>query len=125
MRIICILALLASTFIYASCIGVKSHYDPKTGLNVDMIFDNSALNTSSKLARYSLCDKNKERPENCKPLGTYHSDTTGLIPSIGGQAIQGIAIGVGLESNDHTVNTVGGNTVIDQSCRGNCGGGPK
>lgn len=106
------------------CASVQTHYDPDTGLNQIHAYDNSVLNTSSKLSFYQQCDKHKVMPENCKSIGMYHSDTTGVVPSIGGQAIQGIAIGVGLGSNDE-INTVGGSTVIDQSCRGNCGGNPK
>ena len=106
-----------------ACASVQTHYDPATGINQIHAYDNSVLNTSSKLSFYQQCDKHKEMAENCKPMGMYHSDTTGVVPSIGGQAIQGIAIGVGLSSDDDN-HSVGG-TVIDQSCRGNCGGGPK
>lgn len=109
----------------AGCAAVQSHYDSDTGMNQIHVYDNSILNTSSKLTQYQQCDKNKEQAENCKLLGMYHSDTTGLIPSVGGQSIQGIAIGVGLGSSDGDINTVGGSTVIDQTCRGNCGGNPK
>lgn len=119
------LIFIVAVFSIMACASVQSKYDPGSGLNQIHAYDNSFLNTSSKLSFYQQCDKNKEQPENCKPLGMYHSDTTGLIPSIGGQAIQGIAIGFGLESSDDVVNTVGGNTVIDQSCRGNCGGKTK
>jgi len=119
------LIFITAVFSIIACASVQTHYDPGTGIHQIHAYDNSFLNTSSKLSQYQQCDLGKEQPENCKPLGSYHSDTTGLIPSIGGQALQGIAIGVGLESSDDVVNTVGGNTVIDQSCRGNCGGGPK
>lgn len=125
MKLITNFLLIFSILVFSGCAAVQTYYDPGTGIHQIHAYDNSFLNTSSKLSQYQQCDKNKEQPENCKPLGMYHSDTTGLLPSIGGQAIQGIAIGIGLEASDDVVNTVGGNTVIDQSCRGNCGGGPK
>lgn len=115
--------LLILAVIVCGCAGFQTKYDPMTGIHQIHAYDNSVLNTSSKLSKYLQCDKGKAGPENCKPIGTYHSDTTGVIPSVGGQALQGVFIGVGLsESDDHSV---GGSTVIDNSCQGNCGGNPK
>lgn len=114
--------MLVLVFISA-CAGVQTNYDSMTGINQIHAYDNSALNTSSKLSQYQQCDKGKLGPENCKPIATYHSDTTGFIPSIGGQSLQGIALGIGLSENDD--HSVGGSNIIDNSCKGNCGGGPK
>jgi len=115
--------IIGAGLLIMACASVQSHYDSTTGINQIHAYDNSFLNTSSKLSQYQQCDKNKEQPENCKPIGMYHSDTTGLIPSVGGQAIQGIAIGVGLSEYDDNSNSSGG--VVDNSCRGNCGGSPR
>jgi len=112
--------LLTLAVILSACAGVQAHYDSESGLFQVHAYDNSALNTSSKLSHYSQCDKGKEFPLNCKLIGMYHSDTTGLIPSVGGQALQGAAIAIGLSNSDD--NTSVGGTVINNECRGNCGG---
>lgn len=117
------LIFVVAVFFIMACASVQSKYDPESGINQIHAYDNSFLNTSSKLSQYQQCDKNKEQPENCKPLGMYHSDTTGLIPSIGGQAIQGISIGLGL--SEHEGESIGGSTIIDNSCQGNCDGNPR
>jgi len=112
-----IIVLVLALFVFG-CASVQTKYDPATGINQIHAYDNSALNTSSKLSLYQQCDKGKESAENCKPIGTYHSDTTGLIPSVGGQAL----IGLGLSESGDDNHSVGGSTVVDNSCQGNCAG---
>jgi hypothetical protein len=95
----------------------------ETGMRQIHTYDNSLLNTSSKLTQYYQCDKGQPKPINCKSAGMYHSDTTGFVPSVGGQALQGVAIGAGLGVSDNsTTSKAGGTTVINNECRGNCGG---
>lgn len=119
------LLVLTLLLILPACMGTHSYLDE--GYKQIHIWDNSLLNTSSKLTVYEKCD---EEGNNCKLLGMYHSDTTGFLPSIGGQALQGVAIGVGLANQDHDSDSVGGSNIIDNSCQGNCGqgnqgGGPR
>ena len=103
-----------------ACMGTMSM--TQDGYKQTHIYDNSFLNTSSKLTVYEKCDA---EGANCTVIGKYHSDTTGFIPSVGGQALQGVAIGVGLSeyNNNNSSNSAGGSTVINNTCRGNCGGG--
>lgn len=119
---------IAISFLLTGCMGVQSHYDPNTGLSQIHSYDNSIFNTSSKLTQYQQCDKNKEQAENCKAIGVYHSDTTGLIPSVGGSALQGFAgsimIKEGLEdsSSNSSAQSITG-IINNNSCQGNCPGG--
>lgn len=119
-----VLIIIIGSLLIGGCLGFQNKYDPETGRYQVHSYDNSFLNTSSKLSQYYQCDKNKDTPENCKPTGTYHSDTTGVVPSVGGNALNGVAAGalIGDGLRDSNSNTNSSDIVIDNSCKGNCGG---
>ena len=140
------LTLIIISLLFVGCMGTMSEYDKTTGMYQMHTFDNSVMNTSSKLTQYFQCrpglevsgnEITKELPENCTKMGVYHSDTTGFAPSVGAPALTGVVgaalIADGIKHSGDTINN-SNNDASSQtnvqsqgingsgSCSGNCGG---
>ncbi len=113
----------------AGCIGTQTHYDALTGNYQEIDFDNSFVNSSSKNMAYFKCDKGLTIEKvlaglgNCKANDKIHADTTGMVPSLAGPALNGV-IGAAILEDSFGSNTnvnVGGTTTNNGGKRGRGG----
>jgi len=127
--------LLICTTLLSACAGVIPTLDKESGLQEVVIFDNSLIGPNTKYVEYSQCDPEPydkvsgvqvvhKFGKNCTPKDHAHASSAGMFPSLAGAGstiAAGALIGNGLSDSG-----VGGNatstTVINNSCKGNCGG---
>lgn len=121
--------------ILPACAGTVPSLHKSSGIMQVHTFDNAILGPSTKYSEYYQCDKEpvtdedlwvvEEWGKNCVLKDKFHTSTTGMFPSLAGPAINGSVagalVGSGLR-NQPASSTSGGSTVINNSCKGNCGG---
>jgi hypothetical protein len=129
------LTLIISLFLFTGCAGTVPHLHRESGIMQVQTFDNSLFGPSTKYSEYYQCDTEpvpehdtvvvEKFGDNCTLKNSFHSSGTGIITSLSGSAMSGIAAGAlirdGLK-NSNPASGVGNNTIINNACKGNCGG---
>jgi len=126
-----------------ACMGVQSYYNPQTGRAQVADWENSAVNTSSKKKDYYQCPRGATEKEflegklDCELTLTTHSDTSGVLSSVGSSALAGTVpalilkdsfgntnnmnnsndVGVSTNTNNNNINL---NANVNAPCQGNC-----